>query len=206
MVRIELSAAERFYDSVEDHYDRERKKLEKEEKKHPPRYWKEDVGFGQTREDWLIEEAQEIRGFRTFNRQLGVLTAYGTLEWFLYDIFRKAQYFKLLSNPKIAGKKSLDFKSYVQWLDREVGVNLKEPPRRYRELIKLHAIRNAVAHNAGRVTSENERHLKQYGFERHNFIELERDYFSHASELVRKTCERVGRRYSVFLRKKGALK
>jgi len=195
LVRLELNASERFFRFSESQFFHELDKLKKQERSRPESYWRQELDFGATRGDLLSDEYTEIKEMQRLNRYFGVILIYSTLERFLFAIFRAAKESNLIKNPKTAAKRNLDFKSYVQFLKKDIGINLVKRTKEYAALNKLRAIRNAIAHHGGLVHSETLSTLKAYGFAEHQRIELEEDYFYEVKELVRKECEFVFNSY-----------
>lgn len=200
-VRIQLEAADHFFQHAEFSFARELKKLDTEFKRYSKSYWNKQLDFGSTRGDLLGEEFHAFKDMQQMNRYFGVLLVYSVLERFLYSIFRDAKRLDLIKDQKIAKKPFLDFKGYKQVLKKDLHVDLGANQKTYPELIKLLRIRNAIAHYGGRIQRENANQLKQYGYNRHEQIELDDEYFSASRELVNDTCLLIAKGYEIFLKK-----
>jgi hypothetical protein len=195
MLRIELDTAERFFRFSEPRFQRELRKLEKEEKSHSESYWNENLDFGTTRGDLLSEEYSQIREMQRLNRYFGVILVYSALDRFLFAIYRDARRLGLVKDKQLGAKPYLDFKGYVQVLRKDLGIDVIGRCTEYAALNKLRNIRNVIAHDAGWVHSSSVKKLKQYGFKTHQQIELPEGYFSEIRKLVMEVCSFVSESY-----------
>jgi hypothetical protein len=180
-VRIELDTAERFFRLSELRFQHERDKLERQCKKHPKSYWNKYMGHGVTLGDLLDDEFVEVREMQRLNRYFGVILVYSTFERILQRIYKEAKRLGDIKNKRASARPYLDFKGYVKVFKKDLGIDLTARSAEYAALNKLRVIRNVIAHDAG-WTREN---LKQYGFEKHQQIELNEKYFFEVMELAR---------------------
>jgi hypothetical protein len=202
LARIELDGAEQFVRFSESRFRRELEKLRRQEKSHPSRYWREELGFGTTRGDLLGEQFAEMEQLQQLSRYFGVILAYAALERVLGAIIKDAGRLGLVTDGKFARRKNLDFKSCARFLKRDLGTDLTRDQKNYAALNKLREVRNAIAHYGGWVHSDIVDRLKPYGYSESQRIELDQNHFYDCVKLVKNECHFVVNSYREFLQSK----
>ncbi|MGH9717036.1 MAG: hypothetical protein ACRD4R_09970 [Candidatus Acidiferrales bacterium] len=182
------------------------RKFQREYNSRHESYWKKETDDGSTRGDFISEKFQEFENLQQLNRYFGVLVVYGVFERFLYAIFREAKRLDLIRDKEIAKRPFLEFKRYLSFLERQLKIDLRKNQSRYAELRKLWALRNAIAHHAGWINSQNIRYLRQYGYCQHERIKLAETYFRERKKLVYQTCALIATQYDQHLNTQGVFK
>jgi hypothetical protein len=141
LVRINLGSAKEYFREANFHFDRQLRDLLAEDQDKPTSYWEEDLG-GITRGDLGAERRTAIESNQQLTRQFAVILAYSALERFL-----------LLVCAELASSESPPIRKFDQIVKalKKIGIDLRRPPERSRELDRLRELRNAFAHHGGWV-------------------------------------------------------
>jgi hypothetical protein len=204
LVEIDLETAVEFYDHTEASFRKQieifEARVQKKVKQHPKSYWDEEVSDGVTRGEIVSEQRMELLGIAALNGHFGILTVYSAFDRFLNHLFQYIKEFKMSVPPAFKRKNWLDLVGYKEVLKAN-GVDITVAPIRYQELIKLRDIRNAIAHDGGWVTHDNERRLRSYGYKASTQITISDECFRSSVTLVRESFERIAK---LFARKLAA--
>ncbi len=189
MAQLQLHALVEFYEHTRASFDCRLNAFERKAEGKPESYWNESVGSGLTRSDIASEEHGKLEELAALNGYFGVLSAYATLDSFLYQTFEYAKMHKMPVPTAFQNKRSLDLVGYKDVL-KACGVDISKPTK-YEELIKLRDIRNTIAHYGGWVEPEMENSLRKYKFKVGSKIKISDGYFRSSVGLVKTTCQQI---------------
>jgi len=180
LARMTLEELKRFCEEGTKHFDAELARLEMRAKSASPQDDDES--------DYLANMMEELEGVLDLVQKFGIIGIYRALETFLRTVVNQQRE----AGVVISDQKAL----YLDQLKvrlKKIGVELTQPPFQWREVQKLHKIRNCIVHNEGWVDKTDAAILKNYqlSVEEGHCLKLPKGYFLEALKLVDKTCELV---------------
>jgi hypothetical protein len=125
------------------------------------------VELAQNSNGWDVDQAvdmrEELRTHLQYNGYFGLLMAFSSLERYLERLYKFTRH--IATRPalrdamleRVGWPRLEDYKDFLVAL----GITL---PKTWDQIVKLNRFRDAIAHQGGVVTSDNESRLKHYGY------------------------------------------
>jgi enamine deaminase RidA (YjgF/YER057c/UK114 family) len=159
-------------------------------------------------EDHAVDIRNELQTHQEYNAYFGLMMAYSSFEQYLQHLYKYTGHIGTV--PELRDvifqpptRMALD--EFARFL-RAIGIKISESPYEWNKIIKLHAFRNAIAHQGAEVTRENENRLKPFGYKLGDHIKANIDDVIENIRLVRETTGLLTKDYVKILREKKLLK
>jgi len=159
-------------------------------------------------EDHAVDMRNELQTHREYNAYFGLMMAYSSFEQYLQRLYTYTGHvatIPALRDVIFQPPTRMVLEEFGRFL-RAVGIKISDPPYEWNKIIKLHALRNAIAHQGGEVTRENENRLKPFGYKLGDDIKATIDDVLENIRLVRETAEMLTKDYVKIMREKKLLK
>src|SRR5579864_1196843 len=194
MDRLELRTLEEYCIHGEIFFAGRIKNFQKEFNKDP-KSW--DI-------DHAVDMRNELETHLDYSNYFGLLMAFSSLERFLDRLYSQTKYTATkpaLRDAMLERGGWLKVDDYRKFL-KALGIDLTAARYKWHEIVKLNAFRDAIAHQGGAVTGDNENRLKHYKYKKGDWLNVTIDDVRKSIKLVQETVELLTTDYLKALRKK----
>jgi enamine deaminase RidA (YjgF/YER057c/UK114 family) len=198
LVRIDMMTLEEYCKHGDSFFAGRLKKFYQDYEKEPQTW----------NEDHAVDTRIELQTHQEYNAYFGLMMAYSSFERYLQRLYVYTGHIATVPELRdviFQPSTRMTLEEFGRFL-RGIGIKISDPPYEWNKIIKLHAFRNAIAHQGGEVTRENENKLKPHGYKLGDDIKATIDDVLENIRLVRETAEMLTKDYVKILREKKLLK